>query len=237
MNTVKLFVVVLAGMFLVACGGGGSAVNAPSAPTGVTATLGNTTNTVMVSFTGPADSGGSPITGYTVTSNANPSVITAAGATSPITVPCTTPCTGYAFSVIAANAAGNSASSAQAHVISTYNITETFHEPMTQPNDSIFTGSFTFDSTTGTVSNLTGSLTQAMTKPVGCTGMGCYGSIPMTTVSLTHQLSAVSDATLGGLLVTTFALNTNDTFNGGGFAPGGTQYFGLSAGTPNSNSS
>ena len=63
-------------------------------------------------------------------------------------------------------------------------------------------------------------------------GTSCYGP-PMTTVALNNQLSAVADATLGGQLVTTFALTTTDTFNGGGFAPGGTQYFGLSTSTPN----
>jgi hypothetical protein len=58
---------------------------------------------------------------------------------------------------------------------------------------------------------------------------------PMTTVALTHQLSAVTDATLGGLLVTAFALNSTDTFDAGGFAPGGTKYFGFTAGTANNN--
>jgi hypothetical protein len=74
-----------------------------------------------------------------------------------------------------------------------------------------------------------------MTKPAGCTGMMCYGSIPMTTVSLDNQLSSVPAALGGvnGLLVTTFALTTTNTFSGGGFAPGGTQYYDLINGTPN----
>jgi hypothetical protein len=41
----------------------------------------------------------------------------------------------------------------------------------------------------------------------------------MALVSLTYQLSAVSDGN-GGLLVTAFALNTSNTFYGGGFSPG-----------------
>jgi hypothetical protein len=109
--------------------------------------------------------------------------------------------------MIASNALGNSLPSTAAHVLTNYSVTETFYEPMTQPNNSIFTGSFTFDSTTNTLSNLTGLLTESMT------------GIPMTTVALNYQLSAVSDGT-GGLLVTTFALNITDTFYGGGFAPG-----------------
>jgi hypothetical protein len=111
----------------------------------------------------------------------------------------------------------------------TFRVTATFTEPMTKPNDSIFTGTFTFDAQTKTVTGLTGTLTQSMTKV-----NGAYGG-PMTTVALTHQLSSVPVSLDGadGLLVTTFALATTDTFTGGGFAPGGTQYFGLNEGTPN----
>jgi hypothetical protein len=113
--------------------------------------------------------------------------------------------------------------------LTVFDVVETFREPMTQPNDTIFTGTFTFDETNKTVSNLTGSLTESMTKVDG--GFGG----PMTTVELTHQLSAVPIVLDGvnGLLVTTFALDTADTFTGGGFAPGGTQYYGLNENTPN----
>jgi hypothetical protein len=124
-----------------------------------------------------------------------------------MTVTCPITCSGYAFSMIASNPVGNSLPSTAAHVLTNYSVTETFYEPMTQPNDSIFTGSFTLDSTSGTVSNLIGSLTESMT------------GIPMATVVLGSQLSVVSDGA-GGLLVTTFALNTTNTFYGGGFAPG-----------------
>ena len=40
---------------------------------------------------------------------------------------------------------------------------------------------------------------------------------------------------LNGLLVTTFALPTTNTLDGGGFAPGGQQYYGATAGTPDNN--
>jgi hypothetical protein len=110
-----------------------------------------------------------------------------------------------------------------------YDVVVTFREPMTQPNDTIFTGSFTFDATLGTVSNLTGSLTKSMTKVDGV-----YGG-PMTTVTLAYQLSSEPVVIEGvkGLLVTTFALPTTDTFTGGGFTPGGAQYYGLLESTPN----
>ncbi|MBA4373622.1 MAG: hypothetical protein C0402_12280 [Thermodesulfovibrio sp.] len=229
MNTMKLFLSVMLGLSLAACGGGSSGT-APGAPTAVKVAAGAAAGTAAVSFTAPTDSGSSAITGYTVT--ATPGGITATGTTSPITLTGLTPQTAYTYSVVAANSAGNSAA-ATTGLLNFYSVVETFHEPMTQPNDTIFTGTFTFDSTSKTLTNLKGSLTQSMTKPAGCTGMMCYGSIPMTTVTLNNQLSAVTDATLGGLLVTTFALTTTDTFDLGGFAPGGTQYFGLTAGTPN----
>jgi len=227
MKTVKTSLTLLLGISLTACGGGGSSATAPGAPTALKVAAGATTGTTaMVSFTAPASSGSGSITGYTVT--ANPGGITATGAASPITVTGLTAGTAYTFSVVANSGAGSSAAAMVTNV-SNYNIVETFQEPMTQPNNTIFTGTFTYDSVNKTVANLTGSLTESMTK-VG----GVYAS-PMTTVPLTSQLSSVP-VTLGGengQLVTTFALSTTDTFDGGGFAPGGTHYFGLTAGTPN----
>lgn len=196
-------------------------VTVPGAPTGVAATLGSSPNTVLVSI-GATDSGGSHITGYVVTSS--PAGLTATGSASPITVACGASCNGYAFSVVANNAVGTSAPAAAVDVLTTYTVVETFYEPATQPNDSIFTGTFTFNATTGTVSGLTGSLTQSMTGGsnsltggASSTG-GHYGDVPMTLVALTHQLS-VQPVTLdgvAGLLVTTFALPTTDTFFKGG---------------------
>ena len=225
MRTSKLFLTVSLVMLLAACGGGGGGgtASAPAAPTAVQVAKGATAGTASVSFTAPASNSGCA---YTVT--ANPGGITATGMASPITVTGLAPQTSYSFSVVAANSAGNSAQ-ASTGVLGFYNIVETFHEPMTQPNDTIFTGSFTYDSTSKTVANLTGSLTESMTKVAGV-----YAS-PMTTVPLPNQLSSVP-VTLGGVdgqLITAFALPTTDTFDAGGFAPGGTQYFGLTAGTPN----
>lgn len=182
---------------------------APGAPTGVAATLGTTANTTVVSFVGPASSGGSPITGYTVVSNPGGMAVT--GSASPITITCPSTCSGYSFSVQASNVAGSSAASANADVLSNYGVTTTFYEPDTQPNNSIFTGTFTLNSTTGTVANLSGSLTESMTH--------INDGIPMTTVPIRYQLSSVSDGA-GGLVVTSFALNTTNTFSEGGFAAG-----------------
>ncbi|TXT20358.1 MAG: hypothetical protein FD134_2924, partial [Gallionellaceae bacterium] len=87
---------------------------------------------------------------------------------------------------------------AQAAIV-TYNVTETFFEPDTQPKDTIFIGQFDFDNVANTVSNLQGVLSESMTGTTAAT---------MNWLTLSNQLSAVYDATLGGLLVTTF-LNTN----------------------------
>lgn len=200
------------------------APSVPGTPAGITATSGLIANTVKVSI-GATVSGGSAISGFTVISS--PGGIAATGTSSPVTVSCPSTCNGYAFSVVASNATGDSAPSVPADVITSYKVVETFYEPATQPNDSIFTGTFDFNSTTGTVSNLAGYLTESMTGGcatlVGCPGS--YGSVPMTLVPLKYQLN-VQPVTLGGvngLLVTTFAFSTTNTFfsglGGDGWSP------------------
>ncbi|SFH02915.1 Putative Ig domain-containing protein [Ensifer sp. OV372] len=75
---------------------------APGAPTGVVATAGNAS--AEVSFAAPANTGGAPITGYTVT--ASPGGLTETGPASPLTVAGLTNGTGYTFTVTAANSTG-----------------------------------------------------------------------------------------------------------------------------------
>jgi hypothetical protein len=224
MRTLASLLVTSFALLLSACGG--TDAGTPGAPTGVGVAPGDAAGSAVVSFTTPADAGTSAITGYTVT--ASPGGITASGTASPITVTGLAPRTAYTYSVIANNGSGSGAA-ATTGLLRFYDVVETFHEPKTQPNDTIFTGKFSFDTTSRTVSNLTGELTQSMTK-VG----GVYGP-PMTKVVLGNQLSAEA-ATLGGvsgLLVATFALATTNTFDPSGFAPGGTQYYGLAAGALN----
>ncbi|MDD2926316.1 hypothetical protein [Rhodoferax sp.] len=183
--------------------GSAAAASVPGAPTAVSASLGLAANTVQVSFSGPAASGGSPISRYSVSST--PAGLSASGAASPLTVSCPSSCAGYAFAVQASNSVGGGALSAAAPVLTAYKVTARWFEPDTQPNDSIFTGTFTLNSTSQTVTGLSGSLTESMTGP------------PMTTVPLAYQLSALSDAA-GGVKVTSFALNTTHVFAEGGFA-------------------
>jgi hypothetical protein len=117
--------------------------------------------------------------------------------------------------------------------VQTYNVKETFFEPDTQPRDTIFIGSFDFDDVTKTVSNLKGILSESMTGD-----QIAYPNDNMTWLSLNYQLSAVYDATLGGLLVTTFLNNNTDTFTtmfgGNGWAPG--TAMALYSGFPGNNS-
>ncbi|MBD2863369.1 fibronectin type III domain-containing protein [Paenibacillus oceani] len=83
-------------------------IEKPGAPTGAAAAAGN--GKATISFTPPADDGGSPITGYTVTSS--PGGLVETGSASPITVTGLTNLTEYTFTVVATNAKGDSVPSA-----------------------------------------------------------------------------------------------------------------------------
>ena len=173
------------------------ALTVPGQPVGVSATLGANAQSVVVSA-GSVDDGGSAITGYTIASV--PAGVTATVGSLPATVSCGGSCAGHAFTVRARNAQGTGVASGAAHILGDYNVVLTVYEPQTQPNNSLFTGRFTLDSTTRSVSGLTGSLSESMTDS------------PMRTVGLSHQLAALSDSTGTGLLVGSFALATTDTF-------------------------
>ncbi len=82
-------------------------ITVPDVPTEVSAALGN--RSAEVSFTAPAETGGSPVTGYTVTSS--PGGVTATCATSPCTITGLTNGTAYTFTVHATNDAGDSGES------------------------------------------------------------------------------------------------------------------------------
>lgn len=120
---------------------------------------------------------------------------------------------------------------AQAAVAS-YDVITTWYEPDTQPNDSIFKGTFDYDATTHTVTNLQGILSESMTG-----GAAGYPNDTMTWVTLGNQLVSWHDATLAGVFAAVFAQNTTSTFatiaGGDGWSPqSGVDNGGVYAGFP-----
>ncbi len=188
----------------------------PGVPAGVTATLGDDARTVIVSARA-VDSGGRPLVGYTVQSV--PAGITLQASALPVRINCPGRCAGYAFALSASNDLGSGPASAAVDVLTRLQVTTTFQEPDTQPRNSVFSGSFTLNSTTGAVSGLAGNLTESMTGAAA----GAPPYYDMTQVPLQYQLLQWRDDTLGGRLVASFARNTSATFStlagGDGWSP------------------
>lgn len=184
-----------------------SGPTAPGAPSGVSASAGDAPGSVVVRI-GAVEAGGSPITGYAITSS--PPGVTASSGTAPITANCPSSCTGYRFSVAVGNAVGMGPVSGLGDMITGYDVVATFREPDTQPNDSIFVGSFTFNASSGVVSGLQGRLSESMTG-----GPTPYPNDSMTWVDLGNQLSSLPVTLDGseGWLVTTFHLGSTDTLS------------------------
>ncbi|WP_052440399.1 multicopper oxidase domain-containing protein, partial [Geobacter sp. OR-1] len=90
-----------------------AALTPPGAPTIGTAYVGNAS--AVVTFSAPANIGGSPITGYTVTSS--PGGVTATGKASPISVTGLTNVVAYKFTVTATNAFGTGPASAASNSV------------------------------------------------------------------------------------------------------------------------
>lgn len=100
----------------------------------------------------------------------------------------------------------------------TYNVTTVWYEPDTQPNDSIFVGTFDYDIATHAITNLQGQLSESMTG----NGVG-YPNDSMTWLTLGNQLVSWYDAALGGTFAATFKNTDTNTFwtglGGDGWSP------------------
>lgn len=105
--------------------------------------------------------------------------------------------------------------------VSTYNVTTTWFEPDTQPKDSIFVGSFNYDSVTKTITSLAGKLSESMT--------GTDAS-NMIWLNLNNQLVSWYDATLGGTFAATFKNSNTATFWTGAGGDGWSPASGIAAG-------
>lgn len=174
---------------------------APDAPTIGTATPGNAQATLT--FTAPANTGGSAITGYTVTSS--PGNIVATGAASPITVNGLANGTAYTFTVTATNAIGTSVSSAASAAVTPKGTqTITFTNPGTQNFGTTPTLSATssstlpvsFSSSTTGVCTITSGGVLTFISAGSCTinanqaGDGIYMAAP--TASQTFSVAAIT---------------------------------------------
>ena len=193
----------------------------PGIPAGIAVFAADDPDAIEVRI-GGTTSGGSPVVGYTVESL--PSGIIGHGVPPTILVPCPDGCVGYAFRVTARNAVGTGLPSAYVHLRTRYNVTAIFHEPDTQPNESIFVGSYVLDGTMGEVSGLRGRLSESMTG-----GATPYPRDTMTWLPLEYPMSSLPTHIEGedGWLVTTFlqpntnTLSATTKFDGtDGWSPG-----------------
>jgi len=142
----------------------------PSAPTALTATPSNAAATV--SFLAPASTGGTPITGYTVTSS--PGALTGAGSASPLVVTGLTNGQAYTFTATATNAIGTGAASAPSNSVTPTAasalavLTNGALNTSAFPYDYSYSGTFNYGNTTNLQSGTTGNLE--------VTGASQYGS-------------------------------------------------------------
>jgi hypothetical protein len=151
-------------------------VGAPDAPTDVVAAYTQGETSALISFEIPANNGGAPITGYTVTSN--PGGLTGTGNASGITVSGLSYNTTYTFTVVANNGANSAASAASNSITVLPNAPSA---PLSVSATSTASGqaTVTFDIPT---SDGGGAITNYVVTsiPAGGTGSGSTSSITVT---------------------------------------------------------
>ena len=152
-----------------------AAATVPDAPTDVNATPGNASATVT--WTAPTNDGGSPITGYTVTSSPGSLTCTATTTTS-CTVDGLTNGTPYTFSVTATNSAGTGAASAPSTAVTP----ATVPDAPTGVSGTAGNGSVSVSWTAPT--NDGGSAVTGYTVTSSPTSAGCTATAPATTCTV-----------------------------------------------------
>ena len=184
----------------------------PGAPTIGTATASN--GQASVTFTAPATNGGSPITGYTVTSA--PGGFTGTGTTSPITVTGLTNGTAYTFTVTATNTAGTgSASAASNSVTPTGPPGAPTIGTATAGNDS---ASVTFTAPASDGGSPITDYTVTTHAPGGLTGTGTTS--PITVTGLTNGTSYTFTVTATNVVGTGASSNASNSVTPEPTAPG-----------------
>jgi uncharacterized protein YhjY with autotransporter beta-barrel domain len=183
----------------------------PQPPTAVTASAGAVgSGQAQISFTPPSDTGGLPITGYTVASSIGS--LSASGGSSPITVAGLVAGTSYAFTVTATNSAGTSTASAPSNSVTVLDAqTIIFSNPGTQTFGSTPTLvatassdlSVSFSSSTVGVCTITGDGTLTFFSAGTCTigadqaGNSAFAPAPQVVQSFTVAAVTPGAPTIG----------------------------------------
>ena len=172
---------------------------APGKPTGVTATAGN--GSALVAWTAPVDNGGSPITGYTVTSSGDAKTCTTS-ATS-CTVSGLTSGQPYTFTVTATNAAGTGPASDPSSSVTVSLIGATYHA---------LTPARVLDSRDGYWIGLSGAFSSHVARTFTVSG---HGGVPSNAIAVTGNLTVTDQTALGYLYMGLNAMNnpTSSTLN------------------------
>ena len=198
----------------------------PGTPTNVTALAGN--GEATVSFTAPANNGGSDITGYTVTQiTPTPSADQdpVDGASSPITVTGLTNKTAYTFAVTATNAVGTSGPSSTSDMVTPANAPDAPTNVIATAENTVVTVSFDAPADNGG-SEITGyTVTQITPTPSADQDPVDGASSPITVAELSNSTAytfavtatnAIGTSTPTEASVTTpDPLQVGDTYQGG----------------------